>query len=189
MLERGHVDVLAVYTANAGYRMDVLRKVGGFDESLKTSEDSDISARIRAHGGRIMYVPTAVVRHRHYESLIKVVREPYIRAQNMFQFYLKERRIPPVFPMPILYIFLLLVSLPFLYKHVAVLTIVALVLPMGLYVWWIARAIRERRLEYIVYGYIQLVVESAVIVGLIKSILGTPLHSSREPLLATKNPK
>ena len=71
MMEKNIVDVLAIYTANAAYRRDTLLKLGGFDESLQTSEDSDVSARIRANGGRIVYVPNAVVKHRHYKKFLK----------------------------------------------------------------------------------------------------------------------
>ena len=82
MMEKNIVDVLAIYTANAAYRRDTLLKLGGFDESLQTSEDSDVSARIRANGGRIVYVPNAVVKHRHYKKISKVIYEPCRRAQN-----------------------------------------------------------------------------------------------------------
>jgi glycosyltransferase involved in cell wall biosynthesis len=50
MLESLPIMVNAVYTANAAYRKQALVDLGGFDESLRTSEDSDISARIRARG-------------------------------------------------------------------------------------------------------------------------------------------
>ena len=42
-----------------------LRGLGGFDPAFRTSEDRDLCARWRGQGGRLLYVPTAVVEHAH----------------------------------------------------------------------------------------------------------------------------
>ena len=59
-----------VVTANAAYRTDWLRRIGGFDPALGTmagvnfgGDDVRVSRAIRAAGGRIRYVPSAVVVH------------------------------------------------------------------------------------------------------------------------------
>lgn len=185
-MEKNIVNVQSVYTANAGYRKKILLDLGGFDESLKTSEDSDISARIKFNGGRIVYAPNAIVKHRHYKNISKVIHEPYRRAQNTLQFYLKERRIPPVFPMPVLCATFIFISL-FFYKHVFFLVTVVALLPVVLYGWWAIRTVREHKPEYMCYGYIQLVVEGAAIIGFLKGLFQIILH--RTPLIRIHNLK
>lgn len=181
MMEKNIVDVLAIYTANAAYRKEVLINLGGFDESLKTSEDSDISARIRANGGRIVYVPNAVVKHRHYAKISKVIYEPCRRSQNTLHFYLKERKMPPVFPMPVLFLFLASLSILLFCKNTIILVAVISLLPVPLYGWWVTRGFSEHKLEYIGYPYIQLTVESFVIAGLLKGLFGILLLRISSP--------
>lgn len=181
MMEKNIVDVLAIYTANAGYRRDVLVNLGGFDESLTTSEDSDVSARIRANGGRILYVPNAVVKHRHYHKISKVIYEPYRRAQNTLHFYLKERKMPPVFPMPVLFLFFVSLSILLFYENMIILISIISLLPVLLYGWWIARGFSERKPEYIWYSYIQLIVESFVIIGMLKGLFSILLNNAQSP--------
>lgn len=179
------MDVLAIYTSNAAYRKEALVYIGGFDKSLLTSEDEDVSEQLRISKlGRILYVPSAVVKHRHYERLSKVIHQPYYRSKNTLKFYLKYKRIPPLFPMPVLYV-LLIIWLAMVFNIIMVI-IALILLPIALYCWWIIRAIREMRLEYVLYPYIQLAVESAVIVGLLKGLLSIVLGIAH-PLAHIKN--
>ena len=62
-----HVDY--VDTGTAAFRRAPLVEAGGFDESLRTSEDVELAYRLAAGGGRIVFNPGAVVLHRHTESL------------------------------------------------------------------------------------------------------------------------
>ena len=62
-------DVFGV-TANAAFRTHTLRALGGFDEALGprrgsplVNDDLDLCRRVAAAGGRIVYVPDAVVVH------------------------------------------------------------------------------------------------------------------------------
>lgn len=168
VLDHENVDVFTIYTANGAYRKDALLKIGGFDESLLASEDEDIIERLRtAKSGRILYVTNALVRHRHYEHLSKVIYQPYHRAKYTLRYYLKHGKVPPIFPMPLLY-GLLIASLILLNYSFAWLSVGMLALPLLLYGWWLVRAVRERSFEYLLYPYIQLMVESAVIIGLLK---------------------
>jgi GT2 family glycosyltransferase len=52
-----------VGSANMAVRRDVFERVGGFDESLGTSEDVDLCERIVAAGGRVVLVPLMRVVH------------------------------------------------------------------------------------------------------------------------------
>lgn len=56
-------------TANAAFRREALERAEGFDPALRSCEDADLSWRILDAGGRIVYCPDAVVRHKHRESL------------------------------------------------------------------------------------------------------------------------
>jgi GT2 family glycosyltransferase len=68
--ERDLVDGEYVLTANAAWRAGLLRATGGFDPALGprdgrpiVNDDVLLSRRFRSGGGRIRYVPTAVVVH------------------------------------------------------------------------------------------------------------------------------
>lgn len=167
LFENLPIEVLAVYTANAAYRKDALLRLGGFDETLLTNEDSDVSERLRkVADSRIMYMPTAIVRHQHYEKISKVIYQPYRRAGKTLQFYLKDNRTPPLFPMPVLYVvFMIGLSLA---HNMVLLLVGAILAPLLLYGWWIIRAIREKNIEYLLYPYIQILVEGGVLLGFIK---------------------
>jgi len=86
-----------VATGNAAYRRHVLEKLGGFDESFKSSEDNDLGIRVRLAGYKLKYVPEAVVYHKH-ETTIKDLIKKYYRygtglsclAKKYLYFSLKE---------------------------------------------------------------------------------------------------
>lgn len=57
-------------TANLAIRQDVLKHIGGFNESMKIySEDYDLCARIYEAGFSILYSPEAIVYHKHRNTL------------------------------------------------------------------------------------------------------------------------
>lgn len=59
-----------VDTYSAGYRADLFRSVGGFDESFPTAsvEDQEFSFRYGKLGGSMVFVPEAIVCHRHADT-------------------------------------------------------------------------------------------------------------------------
>ena len=56
-------------------RMDALREIGGFDESLRTGEDVDMVWRLVAAGHRCRYEPASTVHHRPRATLAEWVRQ------------------------------------------------------------------------------------------------------------------
>jgi GT2 family glycosyltransferase len=61
-----------VVGTNVAFRLEALKKVGGFSahlgrrqgaESLLSNDENDVVERIRERGGRVLYVPDAVVEH------------------------------------------------------------------------------------------------------------------------------
>jgi GT2 family glycosyltransferase len=69
-------------TANACYRRTVLDEVGGFDEGFRHpgGDDPDLSARVRARGYRLEFVPAAIVYHEELESFRDFVGHMYRRG-------------------------------------------------------------------------------------------------------------
>jgi len=65
----GQIDYLV--TANAAYRTEVLRSVGGFDQTFKWpgGEDPDLSYRVRAEGGLLQTCEDAKVAHQHRDTI------------------------------------------------------------------------------------------------------------------------
>lgn len=49
--------------ANLSFRHAALSRVGGYDESLRAGEDTDLTWRVRESGGASAFAPTAVVWH------------------------------------------------------------------------------------------------------------------------------
>jgi glycosyltransferase involved in cell wall biosynthesis len=63
-------DTIAVFGANMGFRREVFERFGLFRDDLgiapgdpMVGEESELCERIRKGGGRVLYVPTAVVHH------------------------------------------------------------------------------------------------------------------------------
>jgi cellulose synthase/poly-beta-1,6-N-acetylglucosamine synthase-like glycosyltransferase len=72
---RDHIDFIDTYSA--GYRREVLLDAGGFDEPLPMVEDQELSFRLSESGCKLVYVPKAVVYHRHVSSLLNYARRKF----------------------------------------------------------------------------------------------------------------
>jgi GT2 family glycosyltransferase len=167
---REPVEVQAVFGLNCAFRTAALHEIGGFDETLMADEDSEISTRLRQHGAHIIFIPDAIIYHRHRESLAYLIRQTYRRAQYTVYYYAKERKTLPIFPFPLLYFVVTIVLLIIQPFDALVFFLIA---PVFLYSWWVVRAIRERKFDCLMFGYIQLMLESAAITGMI----GGTLHA------------
>lgn len=81
-------------TANFSVRADVLKAIGGIDESsvgaTACGSDYDLCARIYAHGLDIAYVPGARVRHHHRTTLRSMIRQAFDYGES--HAWLLERR-------------------------------------------------------------------------------------------------
>ncbi len=56
-------DATFMQTANVLYRRADLEAVGGFDEVLRTGEDTDLGMRVAATGAPVVFAPDALVHH------------------------------------------------------------------------------------------------------------------------------
>jgi glycosyltransferase involved in cell wall biosynthesis len=158
-------EVQAVFGLNCAFRTSTLISIGGFDERLVFAEDSEISTRIREKGARIIFIPQAIIHHRHRENLAYLIRQTYRRSESLLYYYSKEEKALPIFPFPLLYIIIVII-LSIIAPLISLLFIIFG--PLIIYCWWPIRALRERRLEYFLYSYIQLMLELATILGLIR---------------------
>lgn len=75
-------DVYGAVTRNSLFRKEAFDAVGGFDESLKVTEDPELMHRLLAAGWRIRYRRAAGVRHVHRDSL-----RAYYRQQRNYAFW------------------------------------------------------------------------------------------------------
>lgn len=77
---------------NLAYRREHLETVGGFDERLCTYETPDIHLRLSERfGGRIRYLPRAVVMHRHRETWGALWRQQRNYGVGRARFMLRHR--------------------------------------------------------------------------------------------------
>jgi cellulose synthase/poly-beta-1,6-N-acetylglucosamine synthase-like glycosyltransferase len=67
--ERMPREIKRVATMHVVYKKNILEKVGGFNEELKTGYDCEIGYKINNAGYKIIFVPDAKVWHNHRESL------------------------------------------------------------------------------------------------------------------------
>lgn len=79
-------------TNNMSYRRAALLEVGGFDESFPPrvwGEDADLKLRITQRGGRLLYIPIAVIHLRDYR-LGPFLRQSWQRGRGEAHFRLKH---------------------------------------------------------------------------------------------------
>lgn len=83
----GGFDSPAGGTNNMSYRLSVLERVGGFDESFRfaAGEDADLKWRICALGWQLLYVPLKVV-HLHNYDWPRFRRQSFNRGRGRVQF-------------------------------------------------------------------------------------------------------
>jgi GT2 family glycosyltransferase len=74
---RGQECIDFIDTYSAAYRRDAFLSVGGFDESFAFLEDQELSFRMAKSGHRFVFVPGAVVHHRHADNLFWYAHKKY----------------------------------------------------------------------------------------------------------------
>ncbi|MBF0502202.1 MAG: glycosyltransferase [Candidatus Riflebacteria bacterium] len=88
--EGGDIDFIDTYAG--AYRRRDLVEVGGFDTSFSRAdnEDVDLSFRVKARGGRFVFVADAVVKHRHREGWRNYARLKFGRGFWRMRVYEKH---------------------------------------------------------------------------------------------------
>lgn len=140
----------SLWTTNALYDMDVLRRVGFFDESLVDFEDMDLGWRVSLAGYELKYVPEAHVAHGGHWGLWDMWRRAHEVTVGLRQLYYKYSRLLP--------------SRPFQgFRHIGYLSVLA-----SFYVaaslFWVLNPFQVRRaMRHFLHGFYQL----AFLLGLI----------------------
>jgi GT2 family glycosyltransferase len=80
----GRVDFC--YGGNRSLRRDVLEALGGFDETLRYFDDSDLDWRLRAAGYRLWYDPAIVAAHDYRLSAWARIRADYLYGRSAPRF-------------------------------------------------------------------------------------------------------
>ncbi|GAB3256918.1 glycosyltransferase [Kineosporia babensis] len=167
------VEVAEIYGGNAAFRTDVLRSVGGWDETMSGVEDTDLCRRIklRRPGARLVSVAGAVVAHEPHMTALRMVRRALRRGPVTLAYYRRNGFVPPIFPTPFV-VLLGTLGLAWFDRHLWIAApLYALLTPQLLYPWWAHRAWQSRRPHPLLYPYLQLLEESAVVAGLLRGYL------------------
>jgi len=164
------VMVSNVYTANASFKKEYLERAGGWAIELNSSEDSEMCNRLKKMfpNQKILFTKKSVISHRHFTSLWPFLRQTYLRSADTLRCYIKDNKIPPFFPFPIIQIAVSLLVF-FIQPLFGVVTL--LILPQLLYFWWLVKFIKSFHLRYLLFPYIQLSLELATIIGMLKGLI------------------
>jgi glycosyltransferase involved in cell wall biosynthesis len=78
---------------NASYRRDVLKRVGGFDESYRTAsgEDNDLAYRIAKLGNKLVFTCNSRVAHYHPDHLWSYLRHQFWHGYWRMKLYRDHR--------------------------------------------------------------------------------------------------
>ncbi len=76
-LKEGYVDTVPF----GAYRVEVLKRVGVFNEKLLRNQDNDLAARIRSAGGKIYFSPAISAYYVPARSVGELLRQTYKKAQ------------------------------------------------------------------------------------------------------------
>ncbi|VVB87945.1 Glycosyltransferase AglE [uncultured archaeon] len=75
---------VSLATGNAAYRSHVVKSVGGFDTQLIGLEDIDFGVRVRGKGYKLKYTPEAIIYHRNYCSLDRLIKRKRSEGRQLY---------------------------------------------------------------------------------------------------------
>lgn len=82
-----------VATMNLLLKKEIVKKIGGFDETLPTSYDTDIGARLANEGYSIAFDSEATCYHFHRPTLGAFFKQQYKYGQNTWKLYFKHPKL------------------------------------------------------------------------------------------------
>jgi glycosyltransferase involved in cell wall biosynthesis len=139
-LKEGYVDTVPF----GAFRVEVLKKVGLFNEKLVRNQDNDLAARIRSAGGKIYFSSAISAHYVPVKSVGELLRQTYKKAQwHLFTLRqntraLSLRHLTPAFFL-ILIICLMAAAINGFWARIALLTVFLAYFIMGF-----AYSLRER---------------------------------------------
>lgn len=99
IVDRETGEIVTIITANCGFRLDALRKIGGFDDKafLKRrpgGEDVDLTYRFKEAGYKVGYNPSAIVLHEYPDKFLTIFTK-YANYGRGMKVYCLARNIDP----------------------------------------------------------------------------------------------
>jgi glycosyltransferase involved in cell wall biosynthesis len=159
--------VLELPGALSAFRIKLLKEIGGWDTMLvNASEDTDLCRRLRNKFKKMYFVamPSSKVVHEQKIGWVGFIKKEFMRGKVRKQFYKLKGETPPYFPFPFLFL-----MISFLVLYLRYDPLVLLFLPIIIYPWWIVRSIKEKSIKLLLFSYMQLMHESATVLGMIFS--------------------
>jgi len=80
----------------AAFRKELFERIGFFDETLKSSEDTDLGMRMTQAGMGMYYYPQLAIRHSADVGLAGIIRKQFFYGFNLYDFKKKHPRHPIV---------------------------------------------------------------------------------------------
>jgi glycosyltransferase involved in cell wall biosynthesis len=174
-MQGGIIQVQNIYTGNASFRKKDLEHIGGFDEKLKTSEDTDVCTRLnmKFRNKKIVFTNKSIILHKHHTSFFCFLKQTFMRSTKTLQHYLKHNKIPPVFPFPM---FTLLLTFIVVYFNLFLGLLTLVILPQILYLWWLVKFFKRHKFYYLLFPYMQFSLELATIFGMFRGFIDLELE-------------
>ena len=173
--QKDPIQVGSIYTLNASFIKKILEEAGEWEEGFDFREDQEMSDRLnkKFKNKKILFTKKAVVIHKHRTSFFYFLKQTFIRSENTLKCYLKYNKIPPVFPFP-----LLILLLTFLVGYVNILLgfLALIILPQFFYLWWFVKFLRKLKFYYLLFPYMQSILELATILGMLRGFIRLKLE-------------
>lgn len=159
-----------IYTANASFKKEILKKAGGWATEFNSSEDLEMCDRLKKMfpSQKILFTKNAAIMHKHETSFWHLLKKTYYRSENTLRCYIKNNKIPPFFPFPIIQITISILAF-FTQSVFGVVSLI--VLPQLLYSWWLVKFMKNFHLYHLLFPYMQLGIELATITGMVRGFI------------------
>lgn len=161
------LSVNEIYGANCAFRREYILGVGGYDNKMRTSEDTDLCRRLKKKYPdlKLIFTLKATAAHKHYTSLLFLLKIKMKRAKDFS--ILRKKTNQPFYNQSFLYPTLLFLKLPLFFILPPLAAGAFLLLcPQIYYFWWPKRMIKRKRIYPVFFPYIQLLTEITECVSL-----------------------
>jgi glycosyltransferase involved in cell wall biosynthesis len=173
--QKDPIQVGSIYTLNASFIKKILEEAGEWKEGFDFREDQEMSDRLnkKFKNKKILFTKKAVVIHKHRTSFFYFLKQTFIRSENTLKCYLNYHKIPPVYPFP-----LLILLLTFLVGYFDILLgfLTLIILPQFFYLWWFVKFLRKLKFYYLLFPYMQSILELAEILGMLRGFIRLKLE-------------
>jgi glycosyltransferase involved in cell wall biosynthesis len=173
--QKDPIQVGSIYTLNASFIKKILEEAGEWEEGFDFREDQEMSDRLnkKFKNKKILFTKKAVVIHKHRTSFFYFLKQTFKRSENTLKCYLNYNKIPPVFPFPLL---ILLLTFLVGYFNILLGFLTLIILPQFFYLWWLIKFFRKLKFYYLLFPYMQSILELATILGMLRGFIRLKLE-------------